>query len=177
MDQGRLPAGKQGQQMMKAMLIVAATMTFTLMASVSWSHGTRGFTESAPGIRVKAEYDDGDPISFAEVQVTAPENGGVFQTGRTDRNGIFMFSPDQPGKWRIAIGDGMGHRLVLGRKIESEKDDTGAAASSRQAVSAKFSRREGIVVGLSIIFGLSGFFYGWRARRQLSMEVGGQHNR
>jgi nickel transport protein len=177
MDQCRSPAGKKGQQMMRALLIVATTMTFTLMASVVWSHGTRGFTESAPGIRVKAEYDDGEPMSFAEVQVTAPENGGVFQTGHTDRNGSFMFSPDQPGKWRIAIGDGMGHRLVRGRQIDSEKEPAGDTASSRQAVSPSLTRSEGIVVGLSIIFGLSGFFYGWRARRQLSMKVGGLHNR
>ncbi len=149
---------------MKAALIITATVVVFLSASLSWAHGTRGDAEEGIGIRVVAEYDDGDPMSYGNVEVISPDGGVVFQTGRTDRNGVFMFAPDQPGKWRITISDEMGHRLVLGRQIDMEKGGKIEAATSRGTTAPGVSRREGIVAGVSIIFGLFSLFYGWKAR-------------
>ena len=54
-------------------------------------------------------YADGDPMAFAQVQVTAPD-GTVHQSARTDGKGGFAFLPSGSGVWRVAAGDGQGHR-------------------------------------------------------------------
>ena len=52
------------------------------------------------------------PMSYAQVTIMAPDSETPFQTGFTDRNGIFSFSPDSKGKYLVTVGDGMGHQLV-----------------------------------------------------------------
>jgi nickel transport protein len=54
-------------------------------------------------------YADGDPMAFAQVQVTAPD-GTVHQSARTDGKGGFAFLPSGSGVWRVAASDGQGHR-------------------------------------------------------------------
>ncbi len=54
-------------------------------------------------------YADGDPMAFAQVQVTAPD-GTVHQSARTDGRGGFAFLPSGRGVWRVAASDGQGHR-------------------------------------------------------------------
>ncbi|EKO37898.1 MAG: hypothetical protein B193_3415 [Solidesulfovibrio magneticus str. Maddingley MBC34] len=54
-------------------------------------------------------YADGDPMAFAQVQVTAPD-GTVHQNARTDGRGGFAFLPSGSGVWRVAAHDGQGHR-------------------------------------------------------------------
>ena len=54
-------------------------------------------------------YADGDPMAFAQVQVTGPD-GTVHQSARTDGKGGFAFLPSGSGVWRVAANDGQGHR-------------------------------------------------------------------
>ncbi|HML55662.1 MAG TPA: carboxypeptidase-like regulatory domain-containing protein [Solidesulfovibrio magneticus] len=56
-------------------------------------------------------YADGEPMAFAQVQVTAPD-GTVHQSARTDGKGGFAFLPSGSGVWRVAASDGQGHRAV-----------------------------------------------------------------
>ncbi|MCP4134405.1 MAG: hypothetical protein GY754_25760 [bacterium] len=71
------------------------------------------------GFGIQALYSDGSPMSDSEVTVVAP--GSVitrpFITGITDKKGNFFFLPDQKGKWKIIVDDGMGHRLDSGIAI------------------------------------------------------------
>lgn len=129
----------------------------------TWGHGTEGFTEKTEGILVGAEYDDGEPMSYAEVEILGPGSDTPFQKGRTDRNGMFMFRPDQKGLWQIVVRDGMGHRLSLERELTDLKGGYHAAKPA-ETVSRKTSRPQGIITGMSIIFGLFGIAYGWKAR-------------
>ena len=46
---------------------------------------------------ITAQYDDGEFMSYAGVEVKAPGSDIAFQTGRTDRNGCFVFLPDAQG--------------------------------------------------------------------------------
>ncbi len=133
------------------------------MTAPAWGHGTEGFTETAQGILVTAGYDDGEAMSYAAVEITGPDNGPVFQKGRTDRNGQFMFRPDQKGKWQIVVQDGMGHRLALEQEIADDQGNLTTAPSSPSAP-PKASRPRGVITGISVIFGLSGLAYGWKAR-------------
>ncbi|WP_157237972.1 hypothetical protein [Desulfobacter curvatus] len=144
----------------QALLIIGAILAAIAPA---WGHGTEGLTEKAEGILISAGYDDGEPMSYAEVEIIGPDSDTPFQKGRTDRNGMFMFRPDRNGLWQIIVSDGMGHRLALEREIT---DGNGGikAATPAESVSRKASRPQGIIMGMSIIFGLFGIAYGWKAR-------------
>lgn len=129
------------------------------------AHGTGGRLDEAGGIRLLAEYDDGEPMSYAEVEVRAPEDNPVFQTGRTDRNGVFLFLPDHGGKWRVTVNDGMGHQLVLAREITGTGTFSPQAVASPATVPGK-SRWPMVIAGLGIVYGSAGFVYGFRERMQ-----------
>ena len=149
------------------LLLLAGGLVFSaLTAGICWSHGVDGYAESANGYCITAMYDDGEPMSYAAVEIQAPDSKNQFQTGRTDRNGCFMIRPDEPGRWQAVVKDGMGHRL----SVDLEVEDRQAAPQNHDAVHAKASggmnRPTKILTGLSIIFGLSGFLYGWQARRR-----------
>jgi nickel transport protein len=128
------------------------------------AHGVDGVIEHAEGYCVTARYDDGEPMSYAAVEIKAPDSDLAFQKGRADRNGRFMFQPDAPGRWQAIVQDGMGHRLALDVEVGQapgalEKEHGGIP------VSGTVSGRLGdILTGLALIFGLCGFFYGWQAR-------------
>lgn len=153
----------------RCLLLTALFLVSMVPASLSWAHGTRGVSETAAGIRVTAEYDDGEPMSYAAVQVNVAGEKLAFQKGRTDRNGVFMFAPDRSGHWRIVVSDEMGHRLVLERDVDAvpDKENRSPAKAGREATEAPLSRWEGAVAGLAIIFGLCGFLYGWQVNRRL----------
>lgn len=144
-------------------VILAATL---LTASAGWCHGVEGRVDSTGGYCVTALYDDGEPMSYAAVEVKAPQSDIAFQTGRTDRNGCFMVNADVPGAWQAIVSDGMGHRLALDFTVaaEGQADATGQPPATPPA-SQKMPRPLTALAGLAIIFGLCGFIYGWKARR------------
>jgi len=148
--------------MKKIEALLALGVLLVLVVPV-WGHGTEGVAEKEEGILVSAEYDDGEPMNYAEVKILAPESDIPFQKGRTDRNGRFMFRPDQKGLWQIIVSDGVGHRLALEREILDVKGDIKTAAAEKIGVST-LSRTQGIIMGVSIILGLFGIVYGWKAR-------------
>jgi nickel transport protein len=147
-------------------LFALSTIFVVMGCSVSaMAHGTQGYVEKTKSYRIVAEYDDGGPMSYGEIRITAPNFNLPFQTGRTDRNGFFFFQPDEPGQWQIEVKDGLGHRLALGFEV-------GAGGAAPETVHAHdpmttgaMTRPARVIAGLSILFGLSGFLYGWKARR------------
>ncbi len=144
--------------------LLGGLVTVLLTAATGWSHGVRGEVDQAKGYLVTAEYDDGEPMNYAAVEIKAPDSDIAFQTGRTDRNGRFMLYPDQSGPWRVVVRDDMGHRLALGLEVAG----AAAAADSGKArpcpASGQMNRAAKVIAGLAIIFGLSGLVYGWKAR-------------
>jgi nickel transport protein len=89
-----------------------------------------------------------------------------FQTGRTDRNGLFLFLPDQPGDWKVVARDEMGHRLAVKPIIDEDMNPNKTGGQTDGAVDGGFlPRYEKAFMGLSLIFGISGVFFWWRGRR------------
>ncbi len=138
-----------------------------LAAATGWAHGVEGYVEPSDGYCVTALYDDGEPMSYAAVKITAPDDGRVFQTGRTDRNGCFVFRPDSHGRWQAVVTDGMGHRLALDVTIDNHATMPQTDPTHPRSASNPISRALKIIAGLSIIFGLTGFGFGWKARRKM----------
>lgn len=135
-------------------------------AVVCHSHGVDGYIKQDAGYCVTAMYDDGEPMLYAAVEIKAPDSEIAFQTGRTDRNGRFMFYADKPGKWHAVVQDGMGHRLAVDMEIGEGKAAPAAVETPLPKNSGTLTRPVKILAGLSIIFGLCGFLYGWKVRRK-----------
>jgi len=134
-----------------------------LLPRVIYAHGVRGKVD-AGGVVVIAEYDSGEPMSYARVKISAPGARLTFQSGRTDRNGRFCFFPDAKGDWEIIVDDEMGHRL----EVMVPVDETMALKSDQKTggrVESSLSRYEKALMGISIIFGVSGIFFWWKGRR------------
>lgn len=121
-----------------------------------YAHGVQGTVQNG-GLVVTAQYDSGEPMSYAKVKILAPEGQLPFQSGRTDRNGRFCFFPDLAGDWKVVVDDEMGHRLEMGVPVNEdlawkENQDSGGTGKSA------FSRYEKALMGICIIFGLFGIF-------------------
>lgn len=112
------------------------------------------------------QYDDGEPMDYAAVEIKSPDAKVPFQSGWTDRNGCFMFKPDEPGLWHAVVTDGMGHQENLEIKIGGAADGPETAPAHPSAPpSGDPSRSLRIFAGLSLITGIFGFLFGWKARR------------
>ncbi len=132
-------------------------------------HGVAGSIDPEHGYQVTAMYDDREPMSYAAVEIKAPDSKIAFQTGRTDRNGIMMFQPDRPGRWQAVVSDGMGHRLEVETEVVVTADSPTNKPGTNQALVVMRpggNRVQGIITGLAIIFGLFGLVYGWRERHR-----------
>ena len=127
-----------------------------------YAHGASGEVGSG-GIVVSAEYDTGEPMSYAKVKISAPGADLIFQSGRTDRNGRFCFFPDAAGDWKVVVDDGIGHRLELIIPVdEAMKLKTDRAVERSKSSLAKYEK---VIMGICIIFGISGILFWWRGKR------------
>jgi len=151
---------------MRAVFLVMRPLVLVmLVVAPCWSHGVDGIIEPAEGYCVTAQYDDGEPMSYAAVEIKAPDSQTGFQTGRTDRNGCFMFRPDGQGRWQAVVQDGMGHRLALDLEVGNGIAAPEKAVAGSPVTAEAMTRPVKVLAGLSIIFGMCGLFYGWKARR------------
>ncbi len=113
------------------------------------------------GVYVKIFYDDGTPVSFADVRVYTPA-GREFISGITDRNGVFLFVPDAAGEWRVEADDGMGHRILKSIEVAGGYE----YELAQRKPGRKFPRLYGAVTGVSLIFGFFGLFAMFSRRRK-----------
>lgn len=165
----------RGDRSMKSVFWSISFLTaMMLTAATARSHGVEGYVEKMNGYCITALYDDGEPMSYAAAEIKAPGSETIFQKGRTDRNGRFMILPDGPGMWQAIVQDGMGHRVRVEIDVAGkEQGDQKTEAVYSPAASGRVNRPLKIISGLSIIFGLCGVLYGWKARR---IKVGSETN-
>jgi nickel transport protein len=142
---------------------------FSLLAMVAMSpallyaHGVTSKIDTG-GIVVSAMYDTGEAMDYARVTVLAPGANLKFQSGRTDRNGRFCFFPDVSGNWKVVVDDEMGHRL----KVTVPVDEAMALQANPENGNLKpgsLARWEKAVMGVSIIFGISGILFWLKGRK------------
>jgi len=134
-----------------------------ILPSILYGHGVRGTVERG-GIAVKASYDPGEAMSYAKVKILAPGAKNLFQSGRTDRNGRFSFVPDRAGPWKVLVDDEMGHRLEMTVSVD-EDFDSGTAKDGKDPTGPSFTRWQRPLMGLCLIFGLSGILFWWKGKR------------
>ena len=144
---------------MKPSKTTILVLTIILMLpALLYAHGVEGTVQSG-GLVVTAQYDTGEAMSYAKVTILAPGTKLSFQSGRTDRNGRFCFFPDTAGEWLVVVDDEIGHRLEVDIPVdEALKLKTDQVPGRPTRSLAKYEKA---LMGISIIFGLSGFLF-WR---------------
>lgn len=120
-------------------------------------------TELAPpAVVARALYGESEPAAFVKVTIHGPGAAAkVHQTGHADAQGFFCFRPAGPGEWRITVDDEMGHVQQATVKVP----EPFLPAVTPPVVETGPSRLTRAAAGLSLLVGLAGFWYGYRARR------------
>lgn len=141
-------------------LLLSATGLFVPMAAHELNVSVR---LAAPAAILQATYANSDPAPFAKIQVFSPAKQ-EFQAGNTDRRGYFSFVPEGAGEWHVIVDDELGHRqdvaVAVPEAFLAANPSTGPAGANVPA-----SRWERAALGLALLIGLTGFWYGYRARK------------
>lgn len=127
------------------------------------AHGVRGMADTRESICVTAFYDDGEAMSYTAVEISGPDSPLPFQTGRSDRNGIFCFRPDGPGDWQVSVSDEVGHLVRLQTVVTGDMDLDPVVRESSGPVMGKVN---GIVTGIALLFGMAGCLAWWQSRNR-----------
>lgn len=114
--------------------------------------------QEPPFVWIKAVYEGDIPLPFALVSITAPD-GTEHQNGRCDRNGRFIFQPDENGSWGITVDDEMGHVQQLDIVVSEEPGPTENKPSP-----VKSSPWLKWLLGVSLILLLTSALYIWKKR-------------
>ncbi|MFC1848682.1 hypothetical protein ACFL27_00615 [candidate division CSSED10-310 bacterium] len=134
---------------MRPLFVIYLIIFFFVPGGFCFGHGLQ-HTEIQGGVGLAVLYDDGTPMSYCEVKVYSPADGETeFQQGLTDKNGRFLFYADVSGEWRITVDDGMGHLVQHQITVDPQLTVVPPAATG-------YSRRQGTIIGLSLIFGIFG---------------------
>ncbi|MDR2633017.1 MAG: DUF4198 domain-containing protein [Treponema sp.] len=134
-----------------ALLLVAAGL---LCPARLFAHGVEVYDLSGhtdkPVATVHFTYSTGEPMAFSKVQVYPPSNPaqGILESV-TDRNGLFSFTPDEAGEWRVEAADGMGHQGSI-----SLQGSVQEGQSLEQKADGKVPLPLRILVGLSLILNI-----------------------
>lgn len=127
-------------------------------------------------------YSSNHPLADASVSIYSPvDPENTWQTGRTDRTGHFAFVPDAEGEWVIVVDDGKGHKkrttvnytaeISEGEEMpEEEKTGEVIVAEPVEPPVNRMSNFYKILMGLSLIIGITGLFYGLKARQERKTE-------
>lgn len=127
-----------------------------------WAHGVVYEVKEDKTIIIKVAYDDGEPMNYAEIKIFSPDNKNIeHQNGRTDKNGCFAFLPDEIGEWKVVVNDGMGHGVVTEVKVEE-------AMKIEKTSYKAWPRWQGVITGISIICGLTGLIFYFKARKRIT---------
>ncbi|MDR1575349.1 MAG: hypothetical protein LBS37_05020 [Treponema sp.] len=133
-------------------LFVAAVLVLILPAAV-FAHGVEisDVTGQQDVYTVKFSYTDGTPMLFAKVKVFPPSSPDApAQESIADRNGYFSFVNDEPGEWRLAAEDGIGHRgeVMVTTAAVSGTEEAGEPAKKTGGQASLAMR---VILGLSLI--------------------------
>ncbi len=120
---------------------------------------------AAPAVIVKATYAGSEPVPFAKIQIYSPaEPGKEHQSANLDQRGYFAFVPAQPGSWKVVVDDELGHKVTL--QVAVPESFTGeAGGNGANSGLSGTARVERALLGISLLVGITGFWYGYKARR------------
>ncbi len=107
-------------------------LAFIVNPQPIFAHNTIIEYQATEAIAIQAKFDDGKPISNAQVVVYAPNDPSQpWQKGLTDENGKFTFIPDyqNQGNWSIKVRSA-GHGNVINIPIKTLSSNPIESSSS-----------------------------------------------
>ncbi len=125
-----------------------------------------------------ASYSPAQPLVDASVFIYSPaEPENEWQKGRTDKTGHFAFLPDAKGEWSIVIDDQKGHMkkttIVFTPDLPEESEITEETFTKPlEPAGNGLNTSHKIVIGLALLIGITGLFYGLKARQERKKEGG-----
>jgi nickel transport protein len=153
---------------------IAAGLIFGLILAAvpcpARAHGTGYRRSDKKSLSLEFSYSTGEAMSYLEAKVFSPKDEKfAFQSGRTDEDGRFAFTPNAPGLWRLLVRDGEGHLAEAAVEIAPEflTGLTGLAGDETAVVSgagapAGVGLALNAVLGVSLIFNAAAFVSLWR---------------
>lgn len=101
--------------------VILATTGF-IYQSKAFAHGVVLQYQPTDAIALLAKYDNGQPMSNAQVVIYSPDNPSQpWQTGVADEEGKFVFIPDTNinGNWTVKVRSA-GHGSVINIPLQSQ---------------------------------------------------------
>lgn len=141
-------------------LFCYAAMFFLFPAHLL-AHGVEGTVGPARSFCADFYFDDGEPMSYAEVKIILSGEKLPFQKGRTDADGRFCFYPRKNGIYKIKAADGMGHALELSTEVDAGNQVFTENAAVRQGEAGWHKA----LTGIALIFGLFGLINMFRRKK------------
>jgi len=116
----------------KRISVILSIFTLIIVSSILpiYAHGAYIEYEADSSYTIEAKYDNGEPMSEAQVTIYAPDNPTVpYTTGICDENGKYVFLPDNSikGSWLIQVrkaGHGASVHIEVGHS-NSDYGNTG----------------------------------------------------
>jgi hypothetical protein len=140
---------------------ISAALLWLLLAAPSlYSHGTKYEIINSGKIGVKAMYETGDAMSGANVLVFPPGSSASAASIRTDKNGVFYFTPDAPGTWIFQVRDTSGH----GMRINLQIDESLSVKGGDQPGSG-LNIIQKVIMALSIVWGAIGTAFYFKGKK------------
>ena len=166
-------------------IIIAALFALEPIVSAHSIHFE--ITRHTPVVSVNAYFTRTSPLAGANVVIYAPGGDQPYQTGQTDRRGFFVFLPSVAGEWVFEIDDKQGHRNrvtisvdesfinglttnEVSPKEEAEESYNPPVLEEETASPGRIPLFYRVLSGLALIFGITGIFYGIRAKQSAAKK-------
>jgi len=148
------------------------TLSLLISTGSALAHGVNVETSFQGGVViVRSSFSPAQPLIDAPVTIYSPaDRENAWQTGSTDKTGHFAFVPDAEGEWTFVVDDRKGHMkrtaiTVLSDMPEEEEITEDEIVESTETSGNGLSKIHKIITGFSLIFGITGIFYGLKARQ------------
>jgi nickel transport protein len=143
---------------------LAFAVGLVIVSCPAYAHGAGYRRSDKKSLSLEFFYSTGETMSYLETKVFSPRDEKfAFQSGRTDEDGRFAFTPNAPGLWRLLVRDGEGHLA------EAEVDVTPEFLAGEETAVVSESNAPGgtglafsAVLGVSLIFNAAAFVSLWR---------------
>jgi nickel transport protein len=123
------------------------------------AHGTGYRQSDKESISLEFYYSTGETMSYLDTKVFSPKDEKfAFQSGRTDEDGRFAFTPNTSGRWLVVVKDEEGH--LAEAKIDVTEDFLDASGKV-DAIVEKTAMPEGMdlavrsALGVSLLFNIA----------------------
>ncbi|MCX7771353.1 MAG: hypothetical protein N2202_09805 [Proteobacteria bacterium] len=126
-----------------------------------FAHGIEYQILGNKAVTMKVIYSTGEPLSFGNFEIFAPNEKIPHQKGRTDKNGFISFYPDKKGIWTIVVTEDTEHGMH--KKVIEIKVDDLMVSEVKRDFTDKYLK---IIAGLGFIMGIFGLIFFFKSKKR-----------